>query len=77
MLFEEIEEIRKLAAKAAERDGTAFYILCDPSRNAKRYTAVSSRGFGLPPGLFIEERVDPETERVETEPPEKTSTNGF
>ena len=77
MFFAELDEIRQLAEKAAERDGVPFYILRDPSREAKSYTAVSSVGFGLPPGFFIEDRVSPEREREEIEPPEKNSTNGF
>lgn len=77
MLFDELETIRRLAEKAAERDGVPFYILRDPSRRTMGYTAVSSVGFGLPPGLFIEELISPENHREEIEPPEKTSTNGF
>ncbi|HOP27572.1 MAG TPA: hypothetical protein PLM22_10970 [Candidatus Sabulitectum sp.] len=77
MYFGEIDEIRGLAEKAAERDGVPFYILQDPSRKEKAYTAVSSVGFGLPGGFLMVDRVTPENEREELEPPEKTSTNGF
>ena len=77
MFFEELETIRKLAEAAAEREGVPFYILRDPMRRHKAYTAVSSAGFGLPPGLFIEDKINPRNERVEIEPPEKNSTNGF
>jgi len=77
MLFDDIEIIRIAAEKAAERNGVAFYILCDPSRKQKQYTAVTSVGFGLPEGYYIEERISPLNEREEIDPPEKTSTNGF
>ena len=77
MFFGELNEIREKARVAAERDGVPFYILCDPSKRAKNYTALTSVGFGLPSGLFIEEMISPEHEREEIEPPEKTSTNGF
>ena len=77
MLFEELNTIRQLAKKAADRDGVPFYILRDPSRRTMSYTAVSSVGFGLPAGFFIEELIPPENQREEIEPPEKNSTNGF
>jgi len=77
MFFEELNVIRELAVKAAERDGVPFYILYDPARKTKSYTAVTSVGFGLPPGLFIEDKINPRNEREEIEPPEKNSTNGF
>lgn len=77
MFFEELDVIRKAAKKAADRSGTAFYVLCNPSRKEKRYTAVTSAGFGLPAGFYIEEKITPDNERVEIEPPEKISTNGF
>jgi len=77
MFFEELRVIRELAVKAAEREGVPFYILHDPSRKAKGYTAVTSVGFGLPSGFFIEDVVNPRNEREEIEPPEKNSTNGF
>lgn len=77
MYFGEIDEIRVLAEKAAERDGVPFYILQDPMRKEKSYTAVTSIGFGLPAGFYMVDRVAPENERRELEPPEKTSTNGF
>lgn len=77
MLFGELKEIREAAVKAAERNGVPFYVLCDTSRRKNAYTALTSVGFGLPAGFYIEEMISPENEREEIEPPEKTSTNGF
>ncbi len=77
MYFADLPEITEAAILAAEREGVSFYILCNPSRKEKRYTALSSRGFGLPSGFYIEEMIRPEVERTEIDPPEKTSTNGF
>jgi hypothetical protein len=77
MYFAGLQEIAEAAKKAAERDGIPFYIVCNPSRKQKKYTALPSTGFGLPEGFFIERMVMPENERVELDPPEKTSANGF
>ena len=77
MYFADLPEITDAAAKAAKREGVSFYILCNPERKEKKYTALSSRGFGLPAGFFIEDLIRPEEERIELERPEKTSTNGF
>lgn len=77
MLFGELNEIREAAVKAAERDGVPFYVLRDTSRRRNSYTALTSVGFGLPSGFYIEEMISPENERFEIEPVEKTSTNGF
>lgn len=41
------------------------------------FRVYSMRGFGLPAGGTLEEVVKPDIERIEPEPPEKTSTNGF
>lgn len=77
MYFADLKEITEAAVHAAEREGIPFYIICNPSRQEKKYTALSSRGFGLPAGFFIEDMIRPEEERIELEAPEKTSTNGF
>lgn len=77
MYFAELSEIRRLAGKAAEREGVPFYILRDPRKGSRGYTAVSSTGFGLPSGLYIEDSVAPDRERQDPDPPEKTSANGF
>lgn len=77
MYFADLPEITEAAVRAAKRDGIAFYILCNPSRKEKKYTALPSRGFGLPAGFYIEELIRPDEERIELERPEKTSTNGF
>jgi len=77
MYFANLQEITEAAEKAAEREGIPFLIICNPSRKEKKYTALPSRGFGLPEGFFIERMIRPSQERVELDPPEKTSTNGF
>ncbi|MCD4707711.1 MAG: hypothetical protein K8S62_08220 [Candidatus Sabulitectum sp.] len=77
MYFADLPEITEAATLAAEREGFPFYILCNPSRKEKKYTALPSRGFGLPLGFYIENIIRPEEERTEIDPPEKTSTNGF
>lgn len=77
MYFADLEEIIQAAEKAAEREGIPFLIICNPTREEKKYTALPSRGFGLPEGFFIERMIRPLEERVELDPPEKTSTNGF
>ncbi|PIE51445.1 hypothetical protein CSA37_12015 [Candidatus Fermentibacteria bacterium] len=77
MVFGELDEIRNAAEKAAEREGVPFYILRDTSKRTKAYTALTSVGFGLPPGFQIEELITPEHELEEIEPPEKISSNGF
>jgi len=47
-------------------------------KNGRRiFRVYSMRGFGLPAGGMLEEVIQPDVERIEPEPPEKTSTNGF
>ncbi len=77
MYFADLPEITVAAVRAAKREGLPFYILCNPSRTEKKYTAITSRAFGLPEGFFIEEIIRPDEVRIELERPEKTSTNGF
>lgn len=77
MYFADLTEIIEAATLAAEREGIPFYIICNPSRKEKKYTALSSRGFGLPSGFYIEDMIRPKVERIEIYPPEKTSSNGF
>jgi hypothetical protein len=77
MYYDNLDGIKKAAVLAAEREGVPFYILCNPSITEKKYTALSSRGFGLPAGFYIEEMISPVNKRPEIEPEEKTSTNGF
>ena len=77
MYFADLPEIVEAAVRAANRNGVPYYILRNPSRKGDQYTALSSVAFGLPDGFFIQDIVRPSEERVEIEPPEKTSTNGF
>jgi len=77
MYFADLKEIQEAATRAADRAGVPFYIICNPTRKGKKYTALTSISFGLPKGFFIEEKIDPQERRFEIEPPEKVSTNGF
>lgn len=59
--------------------GEAFCIISRFSRRRGHavYRVLPLRGFGLPAGWSLEDSVMPGREKVEPEPPEKTSTNGF
>ena len=66
--------------EASSRAGAAGEPMCVVSgmKDGRRiYRVYPMRGFGLPAGGTLEEVVQPAVERVETEPPEKTSANGF
>ena len=77
MYFANLKEIQEAAVKAADREGVPFYIIYNPTRQEKKYTALTSISFGLPKGFLIEEKIEPCESRFEIEPPEKVSTNGF
>lgn len=77
MYFGDFKEIQQAAIRAADREGVPFYIICNPTKREKKYTALTSISFGLPKGFFIEEKIEPRERRYEIEPPEKVSTNGF
>jgi hypothetical protein len=65
------------ASEKADLRGESFCVVSGMKNNVKIYRIYALKGFGLPPGGILEEVVAPEIERTETEPTEKTSTNGF
>ncbi|MDM7991684.1 MAG: hypothetical protein QUS11_00035 [Candidatus Fermentibacter sp.] len=68
------EAVRQACARGAASCVVSRF---SPKRGVTVYRIMSMRGFGLPPGWTFEETVEPGRERVEIEPPEKSSTNGF
>lgn len=65
------------ASGKADLLGESFCVVSGMKNNVKIYRIYALKGFGLPPGGILEEVVAPKIERKETEPTEKTSTNGF
>ncbi len=78
-LFTDRGEAMAEAARLARARGAAFCAVSKFSqkRGVTVYRVMPLAGFGLPPGWTFEETVEPGRERIEVEPPEKSSTNGF
>lgn len=78
-LFEGLEEAAAEAGRLSGAKGAAFCVISkfSPRRGMTVYRVMPLAGFGLPPGWTFEETVEPGRERIEVEPPEKSSTNGF
>ncbi len=78
-LFTDRGEALAEAARLAGAKGAASCVVSrfSPKRGVTVYRIMPMRGFGLPPGWTFEETVEPGRERIEIEPPEKSSTNGF
>jgi hypothetical protein len=78
-LFTDLEEAVADAAGSAARRGYALCVISrfSPKRGRTVYRVVPLAGFGLPQGWTFEETVEPGRERIEVEPQEKSSTNGF
>lgn len=73
------DEAAAEAGRLARARGETFCIVSRRSsaRGCELYRVIPLSGFGLPAGWTLHSVVEPEVERVEPEPPEKTSTNGF
>lgn len=65
------------AKERAERMRESFCVVSGIKEGRCIYRVYSMRGFGLPAGGRLEEVVEPSTGRIEPEPPEKISSNGF
>lgn len=78
-IYETASEAGASASLMAASGGEAFCIISRFSRKRGHavYSVLPLRGFGLPAGWSLEDSVMPGREKVEPEPPEKTSTNGF
>ncbi len=78
-LFVDRSEALAEAARLAGTRGAAFCAISrfSPKRGMIVYRVMPMAGFGLPPGWTFEETVEPGRERIEIEPQEKSSTNGF
>jgi len=72
-----IESARTEAATLASATGEPACIVSGRKDGAIIFRVYSMKGFGLPAGGIFEEVVLPAVERVDPEPPEKDSTNGF
>ena len=72
-----IESARMEAKGRAKSLGEYFCIVSGMKNSRKTFRIYPMKGFGLPQGGTLEEVVAPEVERVEPEPREKTSSNGF
>lgn len=57
--------------------GESICVVSGMKGNRKIFRTYPLKGFGLPPGGTLEEVIEPEVERMEPEPPEKISSNGF
>jgi len=73
----DLDSALREASNKADRLGEPFCVASGSKNSTKIYRTYPLRGFGLPPGGTLEEVIAPEVERVEPEPPEKTSSNGF
>jgi hypothetical protein len=67
------------AGRLARARGEAFCIVSrwSSGRGCDLHRVIPLSGFGLPRGWTLHSVVEPDVERVEPEPPEKTSSNGF
>lgn len=79
VLYADRGEALDEAARLAGTRGSAFCVISrfSPKRGMTVYRVMPLAGFGLPPGWTFEETVEPGREKVEIEPQEKSSTNGF
>ncbi|HOA04961.1 MAG TPA: hypothetical protein PLX54_04810 [Candidatus Fermentibacter daniensis] len=78
-LFLERSEALAEARRLAGARGSAFCAISkfSPKRGRTVFRVMPLAGFGLPSGWTFEETVEPGWERIEIEPREKLSTNGF
>lgn len=65
------------ASRSADSLGEPFCVVSGTKNGRRVFRVYPMKGFGLPPGGRLEEVVNPEVERIQPEPPEKISTNGF
>lgn len=77
VMHENLDAARSEAAARAKNSGESFCIVSGKKNECMIYRVYPRKGFGLPPGGVLEEVVTPEIERIEIEPQEKISTNGF
>ncbi len=73
----ELKEALAEARTRAESMGEAFCVVSGMKNGARIFRVYPMKGFGLPQGGRLEEVVEPRVERIDPEPPEKISTNGF
>ena len=76
-MYEYLDAARSEAASRAKSSGKSFCIVSGKKNERMVYRVYPLRGFGLPAGGTLEEVVKPAVERMEIEPQEKTSSNGF
>ncbi|MBN2585804.1 MAG: hypothetical protein JXA64_08635 [Candidatus Fermentibacteraceae bacterium] len=76
-MHEELRPAMEEAARKADSLGESFCIVSGMKNGKKLFRVYPLRGFGLPAGGMLEDVIEPRVERVEQEPPEKNSTNGF
>jgi len=72
-----MDSAMKEASSRAGAAGEPMCIVSGMKDGRMIYRVYPMKGFGLPAGGTLEEVVQPDIERIEPEPPEKTSTNGF
>lgn len=79
VLYEDLGEALAEAVKLAGTRGLSYCTISrfSPKRGMTVYRVMPLAGFGLPPGWTFEDTVEPGREKVEIEPQEKSSTNGF
>ena len=76
-MHECLDAARSEAAARAKSSGESFCIVSGKKSEHVIYRVYPLKGFGLPSGGTLEEVVEPAVERMEIEPQEKTSSNGF
>ncbi len=76
-MHECLDAARSEAVARAKSSGESFCIVSGKKSKLMVYRVYPLKGFGLPSGGTLEEVVEPAVERVEIEPQEKTSSNGF
>jgi len=77
MILHDLNQAIRKARERAELSGTAQCVVSGRIKGVPSYAVFPLAGFGLPAGATLEEVIHPSRERVNLEPPEKTSTNGF
>lgn len=76
-MHEELAFAVEDARRRAERARESFCVVSGMKKGRLIYRIYPMKGFGLPPGGRLEEVIEPSVERVQLEPPEKISSNGF
>jgi len=76
-LYGTLDEAVAQATIMADLRGSSFCVVSGRKKGVPVFRIYPLKGFGLPPGGTLDRVVEPRTERLEIEPQEKNSSNGF